>query len=217
MRVLLAALFFISAIGEPTAKAHPGKGRDGRIRREGHRTGPPYGRPRDPCCEDSGRGGALVRLSAGLSAGVSENFESRGVSGAGGDLTADVGVFLGRNLALHARGGVIHLVDGFGPYDYGIRRDAVATLLAPALTLYLPQDVYLTGAVGLGHIHSSDYPSTPGIGLNADLGKEWRLGTSTAFGLGLRFWHITVLQEKRLTRGFDALTGAGVFVSVAFH
>src|SRR5262249_37669586 len=95
--------------------------------------------------------------------------------------------------------------------------------VGPAFTYYfMPVNIYLTGAVGISWIRavngsSNEYTSNIGLGLNADIGKEWWISDDWGLGMAARFWftHATD-KDSGLDIKFD-MTGVGALFTATYQ
>jgi hypothetical protein len=157
----------------------------------------------------------MLRLTLGIGASALRATQSDidadlKYDGFGASFSLDAGGAPLENLIVHGRLGSFMLtqpdlsIDG---EDRGSFEDVslFTFLIAPAVTYYvMPLNLYGTLAIGVSWVvyadasRESDNATDPGIGFNAELGKEWWVMRDWGFGLAGRFW---------LTRLTDAAAG----------
>ena len=110
------------------------------------------------------------------------------LSGIGGDFSAAIGGIVAPNLALHGNlwgwfvsdpSASINGIDA-GNLGSSLTKSAAG---GGATYYFMPANVYVTGAAGVGRLSTDGGTSDPGVVLNAAVGKEWWV--SPKWGIGL--------------------------------
>lgn len=177
--------------------------------------------------------GFMLRLTLGLGYGVvTESAGPAGtfkLTGASGSFSIDVGGAVTENAVIHAR---IADFFEFSPHVTANGRDqgdaqnvsVGGVFVGPAFTYYfMPVNLYLTGAVGMSWIRAANadentsYTSDIGLGLNADVGKEWWVSDNWGLGVAGRFWYTHATDKEASINVKYDMTGFALLFSATYQ
>jgi hypothetical protein len=189
---------------------------------------------KDPTAER--HDGFMLRLTLGFGGGtVTRNIKNdplevlggdgkTTVSGFGESFSLDIGGALADNVILHGR------LSTFGLINPKVKRQGesldandddggASVLLGPAITYYfMPINLYLTGAIGLGAVGATvkeedkKAHSTAALAFDVDIGKEWWAGDQWGLGAAARLSFATGSHTSDgIDRKYSMLAFAIVF------
>ena len=181
--------------------------------------------------------GFMLRLMAGggVGGGEQKGVDSTGsnhkteMGGLVGSFSVDVGTTPYENLVLLLRASDIALrqptvkVDGVELPSRG-RAWIGAGFFGPGATYYLmPSNVYFTGTVGIswvverGPSSSRAHTTDTGIGLNADIGKEWWIDPQWGIGIAGRLWYSRISDKSAFDHVEYQMAGATLLFSATYQ